>query len=112
MNKAAFDLSNLWPDFPLLFNEGINNSSGISTLFVSILITLTGIFALYAIISFFFAKRKISFYQSLISNIDKNELAQEQRNILNKAEKNPMVVYGASLTNLLLIHLMENYLTL
>ena len=88
MNKAAFDLSNLWPDFPLLFNEGINNSSGISTLFVSILITLTGIFTLYAIISFIFAKRKISFYQSLITNIDKNELAQEQRNILNKAEKN------------------------
>jgi len=87
MNKAAFDLSNLWPDFSLIFNEGINTNSGISTLFVLVLLIFTGVFFCYAIVGYFSANRKTNFYKKLITSTDKNELTQKQRDIRNKAEQ-------------------------
>jgi len=92
MNKTTFDLWSLVPDFSLIFNGEISGGGGLSALFVLFLLTIGGSFFIYAILGWLSAKNKISFYRSLVSNINQKELAKKQRDLRHEALEHK--VYG------------------
>jgi len=92
MNKTVFDLSRLFPDFSLIFNNNLSSGGGLSALFVLALVVIAGLFLIYAFAGFFSAIKKIVFYKNLLSNVSPKELAKKQRDLKNVALENKL--YG------------------
>jgi|GEM_PF-2246264 hypothetical protein len=82
---TEFNLGKLWPNFEHLRNGALSDPEGITALFVLITMVITGIFILTSCYCLYVARKKYSFYRTLMSKQDKESLATKRRDIKNKA---------------------------
>lgn len=90
---SFFDLSSLWPDFQVLFTNGVNTGQGLSAAVVAIMIAIVIVAVTISLYKWVISNKQISFYFRLIQGVTVDDLAEKRRDIRNRALENTRCGY-------------------
>ncbi|MEA3332672.1 MAG: anti-phage ZorAB system protein ZorA, partial [Pseudomonadota bacterium] len=85
MSQSLFSLKQLVPEFSILWEGTWQSSDGFSAIIVAFLLAIGLFFAVWTAYYFIRSFLKVNFFSKLLKGVKPEDLAQEQRNILNKA---------------------------
>ncbi len=90
---SFFDISSLWPNFQILFTQGVSSGQGLSAAVVAIMIVIVIVAVTISAYKWITSNKQISFYFRLIQGVTVDDLAEKRRDIKNRALENTRCGY-------------------